>query len=235
MIATIMNHLKVYLDIALFGLKMDLVNHLHLEVAFKLFLKDIDNIVCQHLLVGDCFKILFGKISCRGLAKFANRFSVALTWSVYHFLSDWCESLRSFKTKIILQNKVFFYSINRKQFFMFLMAISAAAFHYSYFSPTLATFLFFLRTGILIILNLEFTFASLIINVNPFSFFVAEYSRSRVPCKVSFSSLNTSELSSVSKVMFFIFCNISRHFDRILDHDLLRLANLVVNFTFSVR
>ena len=112
-----MNDLKVYLDIVLFGLTMDLVNHLHLEIAFKLFLKDIDNIVCQHLLVGDCFRILFGKISCRGLGKFANRFSVALTWSVYHFLSDWCESLRSFKTKIILQNKVFFYSINWKQFF----------------------------------------------------------------------------------------------------------------------
>ena len=62
---------------------------------------------------------------------------------------------------------------------MSLMTISSAAFDFSYFSPTLETFLFFLWKGIILIrLNLEFIFACSTFNANPFCFFVTEYSLS---------------------------------------------------------
>ena len=124
-------------------------------------------------------------------------------------------------------------ALTGNDFFMHLITISAAAFDFSYFPPTFETFLFFLRTGILIRLNLEFTYACSTFNVNPFSFFVAEYNLSSVLYKVSFSSLITSELSSISKVMFY-FCNNSSHSDGMLDRELLRLAISVANFAFSV-
>ena len=89
-----------------------------------------------------------------------------------------------------------------------------------------------ISTGILIRLNLEFTFAYSAFNVDPFSFFVVEYSRSSVLCKFSFSSLKISELSYISKVMFFIFCI---NDEIVVNRDLLRLAISVANLAFSVR